>query len=70
MKIWTRIGVSDDLDVDRGELADDREAMRTRGAEDDADEGGPCDRDRRDLDGVLEDVEELRQFSDTNDERS
>ena len=62
--------VSDDLDVDRGELADDRDAVRTRGAEDDADEEAPAIEIRRDLDGVLEPVEELAPVLRTNAQRS
>ena len=51
--------VADHLDVDGGELADDRDAVRARGAERDPDHERAGDRDRRDLERVDEPVREL-----------
>ena len=46
--------VADDLDVDRRELAHDRDPVRAGGAEDEADHERAGDRDRRDLQRVDE----------------
>ena len=60
--------VPDHLDVDRGELADDRDAVGARGAEDEPDQERADDRDRRDLQRAHERRRAARrQFSVTND---
>ena len=63
--------VADHLDVDRGELADDRDPVRARGAEDEPDEEGSDDRDRRHLERSARPASELvASSSRTNDQVS
>ena len=49
--------VADHLDVDRSELADQRDAVGARGAENEADHECADDRDRRHLEGAQKTVE-------------
>ena len=62
--------VSDDLDVDRGELAGRPGGDAYARAEDDADEGGPQIEIAETLMVFSNPSRSSRQFSDTNDERS
>ena len=63
-------GVSDDLDVDRGELADDRDAMGTCRSQDEPDDEGAGDGDRRDLERAAEARQELVAVLGTYDQSS
>jgi hypothetical protein len=52
--------VADHLDIERGELADERDARSARGAEHDPDRECAADPDARDLERALEAAGELR----------